>query len=177
MISVTAKQTIGTEVSYNMGHTSHCCSHDSHTSQSRSKQASHLPYDSFKTLGLMNYSILSVGTRFWPQSTTYIEDNDRNCKLVCAILRKWETCEKRPVRSLLHDGSDPSDCIVLSDVRTATSYAYNDITRNIRPQRLLISPRDTMAFSTTSCRSTSRTRNIAHTNHYPCTYTHANTLS
>ena len=157
MISVTAKQTICTEVSYNMGHTTHCCSHDSHTSQSRSKQASHLPYDSFKTLGLMNYLILSVDTRFWPHSTTYIDDNDRNCKLVCAILRKWETCEKRPVRSLLCDGSDPSDCIVLSDVCSATSCAYTDITRNIRPQRLLISPRDTMADSMMLCRTTSRT--------------------
>ena len=58
---------------------------DSHTLQSRSKQVSHLPFDSFKPLGLINYSILSVDAHFWPQPTTYIDDNNRNCKLVCAI--------------------------------------------------------------------------------------------
>ena len=58
---------------------------DSHTLQSRSKQVSHLPFDSFKPLGLINYSILSVDAHFWPQPTTYINDNNRNCKLVCAI--------------------------------------------------------------------------------------------
>ena len=30
------------------------------------------------------YSILSVDAHFWLLPTTYIDDNNRNCKLVCA---------------------------------------------------------------------------------------------
>jgi hypothetical protein len=65
--------------------TLHTAAHDSHTLQSRNKQASHLPFDSFKPLGLINCSILSVDAHLWPQPTTYIDENNRNCKLVCAI--------------------------------------------------------------------------------------------
>jgi hypothetical protein len=68
---------------------------DSHTLQSRSKQVSHLPFDSFKPLGLINYSILSVDAHFWPLLITYIDDNNRYCKLVCA-----NYVNGKPVRSV-----------------------------------------------------------------------------
>ena len=37
-------------------------------------------------LGLINCSILSVDAHLWPQPTTYIDENDRYCKLVCTIV-------------------------------------------------------------------------------------------
>jgi hypothetical protein len=37
-----------------------------------------------------SYSILSVDAHFWPQPTTYIDDNNQYCKLVTTVITSME---------------------------------------------------------------------------------------